>query len=133
MLYCLLFVFIILTLAWLAGGAAASVSPLQETLMWIDVFNISVSYMAFIAMGWRGFTGHERTRMKGRWLLLTPAYWLMMSFAGWRALIQLISNTHLWEKTPHTTTPEWAALAEAAESLKNTQGMERVKGIEPSS
>jgi cellulose synthase/poly-beta-1,6-N-acetylglucosamine synthase-like glycosyltransferase len=129
----LMFVFIGLTLAWLAGGSAASVSPLHSTLMWIDLINIGGSYLTFIAMGWRGFTGHERGRLKARWIFLTPAYWFMMSIAGWRALGQLASNTHLWEKTPHAPAPEWAAFNEAGESAKNTQGMERVKGIEPSS
>lgn len=28
-------------------------------------------------------------------------YWLMISVAAWRALFQLISCPHLWEKTPH--------------------------------
>jgi hypothetical protein len=129
----LMFVFIGLTLAWLAGSSAASVSPLHKTLMWIDLINIGGSYLTFIAMGWRGFTGHERGRLKARWILFTPAYWFMMSIAGWRALGQLASNTHLWEKTPHAAAPEWAAFNEAGESAKNTQGMERVKGIEPSS
>ena len=129
----LMFLFIGLTLAWLAGNSAASVSPLHSALMWIDLFNIGGSYLTFIAMGWRGFTGHERCRIKARWMFLTPAYWFMLSIAGWRALGQLASNTHLWEKTPHAAAPEWAAFKEAGESVKNTQGMERVKGIEPSS
>ena len=129
----LMFIFIGLTLAWLTGGSAASVSPLHSALMWIDLFNIGGSYLTFIAMGWRGFTGHERSRIKARWMLLTPVYWFMMSIAGWRALEQLASNTHLWEKTPHAAAPEWAAFEEAGESVKNRQGMERVKGIEPSS
>ena len=101
--------------------------------MWIDLINIGVSYLTFIAMGWRGFTDHERRKLKWRWLLLTPAYWLLISIAGWRALGQLRSNTHLWEKTPHAASAEWAAFAKAVGIQKDTQGMERVKGIEPSS
>ena len=129
----LMFVFIGFTLAWLAGTSGASISPLHNALMWIDLANIGGSYLIFIAMGWRGFTGHERARLKARWICLTPAYWFMMSMAGWRALGQLMSNTHLWEKTPHAATPEWAALAESVGMQKDAQGMERVKGIEPSS
>ena len=129
----LMFVFIGFTLAWLAGTSSASISPLHSALMWIDLANIGGSYLIFIAMGWRGFTGHERARLKARWICLTPAYWFMMSMAGWRALGQLMSNTHLWEKTPHAATPEWAALAETIGMNSDTPGMERVKGIEPSS
>ncbi|WP_417418049.1 glycosyltransferase family 2 protein [Hoeflea sp.] len=129
----LMFIFIGVTLAWLASGSAAPVSTLHSTLMWIDLANIGGSYLTFIAMGWRGFTGHERARLKACWMLLTPAYWLLMSVAGWRALGQLASNAHLWEKTPHPAAPEWAAAAAGGNELGNGQDMERVKGIEPSS
>ncbi len=33
--------------------------------------------------------------------LLNPFYWVLHSWAAWRALIQLIRNPFLWEKTPH--------------------------------
>ena len=129
----LMFIFIAVTLAWLASSSATSVSALHSALMWIDLANIGGSYLTFIAMGWRGFTGHERTRLKTWWVLLTPAYWLMMSFAGWRALGQLVSNAHLWEKTPHPAAPEWAQFAQATGSVADADCVERVKGIEPSS
>jgi glycosyltransferase XagB len=32
---------------------------------------------------------------------LAPLYWMLHSFAAWRALHQLIRNPWLWEKTPH--------------------------------
>tara|TARA_R110002020_G_scaffold18929_21_gene65407 strand:- start:2253 stop:4199 length:1947 start_codon:yes stop_codon:yes gene_type:complete len=100
----LMFLFIGLTLAWLATSAAA-VPTSHAVLMWIDFANISGSYLAFIALGWRGFTAHERARVRKRWLLLTPVYWLLMSLAGWRALRQLATDTYLWEKTPHHPEP----------------------------
>jgi cellulose synthase/poly-beta-1,6-N-acetylglucosamine synthase-like glycosyltransferase len=33
--------------------------------------------------------------------LLNPLYWVLHSWAAWRALVQLIRNPFLWEKTPH--------------------------------
>ncbi|NLF22130.1 MAG: glycosyltransferase [Lentisphaerae bacterium] len=33
--------------------------------------------------------------------LLTPVYWAMMSFSGWRAFLQFFSNPFHWEKTQH--------------------------------
>jgi cellulose synthase/poly-beta-1,6-N-acetylglucosamine synthase-like glycosyltransferase len=33
--------------------------------------------------------------------LLNPLYWCLHSWASWRALIQLVRNPFLWEKTPH--------------------------------
>jgi cellulose synthase/poly-beta-1,6-N-acetylglucosamine synthase-like glycosyltransferase len=129
----LVYLFIGFTLAWLASGSGSSLSPLHHALMWIDLVNIGGSYLTFIVMGWRGFSAHERNKLNGSWVLLTPFYWLLMSVAGWRALGQLASNAHLWEKTPHPAAPEWAAVAEAANNLAKNPGMERVKGIEPSS
>jgi cellulose synthase/poly-beta-1,6-N-acetylglucosamine synthase-like glycosyltransferase len=36
--------------------------------------------------------------------LLNPVYWILHSWAAWRALIQLVRNPFLWEKTPHGLT-----------------------------
>jgi glycosyltransferase XagB len=33
--------------------------------------------------------------------LLNPFYWVLHSFAAWRALVQLIHKPFYWEKTPH--------------------------------
>jgi cellulose synthase/poly-beta-1,6-N-acetylglucosamine synthase-like glycosyltransferase len=35
------------------------------------------------------------------WALLTPVYWLMMSYSGWRAFIQFFRDPFMWEKTQH--------------------------------
>ncbi|MDF1608772.1 glycosyltransferase family 2 protein [Hoeflea sp. YIM 152468] len=129
----LMFAFIGFTIAWLASDPGAEISTLQRTLMWIDLGNIGGSYLTFFAMGWRGFTLHERARLSSRWLCMTPVYWLLMSYAGWRALGQLASNAHLWEKTPHHAPPEWVAAAKGSGIAGGSEVVERVKGIEPSS
>jgi cellulose synthase/poly-beta-1,6-N-acetylglucosamine synthase-like glycosyltransferase len=36
-----------------------------------------------------------------KYALLAPAYWVMMSYAGWRAFAQFFSNPFKWEKTKH--------------------------------
>ncbi|MFN8540266.1 MAG: glycosyltransferase [Thermomicrobiales bacterium] len=36
-----------------------------------------------------------------RYSLITPLYWLLMSIAAWKALGQLITRPHYWEKTRH--------------------------------
>jgi cellulose synthase/poly-beta-1,6-N-acetylglucosamine synthase-like glycosyltransferase len=33
--------------------------------------------------------------------LLTPFYWVLMSYSGWRAFFQFFSNPFHWEKTKH--------------------------------
>ncbi len=35
------------------------------------------------------------------WALLTPIYWMMMSYSGWRAFIQFFRDPFVWEKTQH--------------------------------
>jgi cellulose synthase/poly-beta-1,6-N-acetylglucosamine synthase-like glycosyltransferase len=38
------------------------------------------------------------------WALLAPVYWLLHSWAAWRALVQLVRDPFYWEKTPHGLT-----------------------------
>ena len=38
--------------------------------------------------------------------LLTPAYWMMMSYSGWRAFVQFFANPFYWEKTRHGLTTQ---------------------------
>lgn len=38
------------------------------------------------------------------WCFMLPIYWIMQSFATYRALYQLIKNPHEWEKTEHGIT-----------------------------
>lgn len=101
----LMFFFIALTLFSFAEGNITVAPHLHAALLWVDIVNILGSYVVFGLIGWRGFSVYERTKVKVRWLLLVPVYWLLMSFAGWRALVQLIRNAHLWEKTPHLADP----------------------------
>jgi len=47
------------------------------------------------------------------WALTVPLYWILMSIAGWKAVIQLVRCPFHWEKTRHgiskTTAAEIAA------------------------
>jgi len=38
-------------------------------------------------------------------LVLLPVYWLLTSLASYRALVQLFTRPHHWEKTPHRPCP----------------------------
>jgi hypothetical protein len=43
---------------------------------------------------------------RGHWGLVklgyfVPIYWIMMSFAAWKALYQLLVKPYYWEKTTH--------------------------------
>jgi cellulose synthase/poly-beta-1,6-N-acetylglucosamine synthase-like glycosyltransferase len=72
----------------------------KSALLAIDIVNVGCGYLSFLLLGWRVCTPRERL---GFWkvVLFTPLYWMMMSLAAWRALLQLCRKPHLWEKTPH--------------------------------
>jgi hypothetical protein len=57
--------------------------------------NFFFLYMNFLAVLHR-----ERWHLAHA-VVLMPAYWFLMSVAAWRALGQLVTSLHVWEKTPH--------------------------------
>ncbi|MDO8533601.1 MAG: glycosyltransferase, partial [Xanthobacteraceae bacterium] len=65
-----------------------------------------------------GLVGLSRRRMLGiAWVLVTmPIYWLLLSLAAWRAVIQLVIAPHVWEKTEHglARSSHYAETVEAA-------------------
>lgn len=80
---------------------ANAMTNVEIILFSIDVFNILGSYLIFFLAGWRAFIPLEKRDIKRRWLFMLPFYWLLMSWAGWRAITQLPTNAQKWEKTPH--------------------------------
>ncbi len=56
------------------------------------------------------------------WGLLAPAYWVLHSVAAYKALKQLVTNPHYWEKTTHGTSAKTretiAAIAAAGEAME---------------
>ncbi|WP_244484083.1 MULTISPECIES: glycosyltransferase family 2 protein [unclassified Rhizobium] len=65
-----------------------------------DVVNIFGSYAVFIALGFNRMTKREKRAVGWRWGFV-PAYWLIMSLAAWRALMELRTSPFSWNKTPH--------------------------------
>lgn len=79
---------------------AFMVGPLEFALFAIDIVNIFGSYAVFIALGRGGMTGGEQTAVGRRWMM-TPAYWLLLSVAAWRAVGELRHSPFFWNKTTH--------------------------------
>ncbi|WP_309085932.1 glycosyltransferase [Chelativorans sp.] len=94
-------VFVVTAVALIAkismGGPVANH---QMALLALDTVNVVFGHGAFLALGWWTLPRYER-RGFCRHMLLTPAYWLLLSAAAWRALWQLYRCPHAWEKTPH--------------------------------
>lgn len=70
------------------------------TIAAIDWTSIVLSYVGYMALCWRG-TNEQVKQKVGLRILLTPIYWMAISLAAWRALIQLNTKPFHWEKTPH--------------------------------
>jgi glycosyltransferase XagB len=69
----------------------------------VFALNASVLVLGFSAAILAGLAGANTRGLTGLGVhvLTMPAYWLLISFSAYRALFQLISNPHDWEKTEH--------------------------------
>jgi hypothetical protein len=73
---------------------------LGHSLLWIGVFNVIAGYVSAIALG--GVSAARRGRVGlAAHAALMPVYWLGISMAAYRALVELISAPYYWEKTEH--------------------------------
>jgi hypothetical protein len=79
---------------------APNAGTVERTLIWIGLTNFALGYASAILAA-----AVASWRRGWRWLafesLMMPLYWLLISFASYRALLQLITAPHLWEKTSH--------------------------------
>lgn len=73
----------------------------QSVLFAVDLCNVFTSYILFVFLGRARMTAWERRALGRRWVGM-PLYWLMLSVAAWRAVLQLRTNPFFWDKTPHT-------------------------------
>ncbi|MDH6265710.1 cellulose synthase/poly-beta-1,6-N-acetylglucosamine synthase-like glycosyltransferase [Rhizobium sp. SG_E_25_P2] len=94
-----------LTLALVASSiahvmASEPYSPWEQALLAIDIANLLGSYLVFILMGW-GAMPREESKRLGSARFFVPVYWLMMSWAAWKALRELRDRPFFWAKTPH--------------------------------
>lgn len=76
------------------------ISATRSVLIFLDSTNVILGYLAFLALGFQALSLREKTRF-WRIAAFTPVYWLLMSYAAWRAVLQLVLKPHHWEKTPH--------------------------------
>jgi cellulose synthase/poly-beta-1,6-N-acetylglucosamine synthase-like glycosyltransferase len=64
---------------------------------------VTTLFSGYIGSAALAFVGLWRRKLlsSGWVLLLMPLYWVLLSFAAWRAAIQLITAPYRWEKTEH--------------------------------
>jgi hypothetical protein len=63
----------------------------------IALFIGNTTCIVFATAGAFGRRNYEDVK----WMFLVPLYWLLMSIAAYKALIQLVSKPAYWEKTEH--------------------------------
>ena len=66
----------------------------------IHLLAIVLGYLTAAGVGLAGLARRNLLRSSGV-LLMMPFYWICLSLASWRALYQLITEPHRWEKTEH--------------------------------
>lgn len=64
------------------------------------VFNLVGGYTTYGFLACLVLRHHNRSSHT-KFLFGLPLYWLLISFAGWRAVLQIFVDPHRWEKTPH--------------------------------
>ncbi|WP_206455555.1 glycosyltransferase family 2 protein [Aurantimonas marina] len=94
-------VFLALAILALVNFASNGLSNAYQGLVFgLDLFNAVGGYAAFIALSIGALDARERGGLVKYYPLLY-LYWLLIAVAALRALGQLVSAPHLWEKTPH--------------------------------
>ncbi len=93
-------IFIAYSVNQLLSLTSASLSGVDFVMVAGSVFNLVGGYTTYglLALAVLKATGHGKHAIA---LLSLPFYWILLSFAGWRALYQLFVTPHHWEKTPH--------------------------------
>ena len=86
---------------WLSGNLLAPSETAAGTVMWTIAFiNLAFGYAVSILVGVISVWRRRRADLAVHALLM-PIYWLLISFAAYRALYQLARDPYLWEKTEH--------------------------------
>lgn len=87
-----------------AEAAADAFLALPSTLLGLHVwlfalFNVATGYAASMVMALAAL--RLRSTRLARHIVFMPVYWLLISLAAYRALGQIVTRPHHWEKTEH--------------------------------
>lgn len=77
------------------------IEPLfPDVILYIAVFSLVLGNFLYVYYYMIGCVKRDQGDLV-KYVFLIPIYWLMMSIAAWKALYQLITKPHYWEKTLH--------------------------------
>jgi cellulose synthase/poly-beta-1,6-N-acetylglucosamine synthase-like glycosyltransferase len=81
---------------------ALPTSGLERVLLGVAAFNLAAGYLSAMALA--ALAVYRRRRFALAFdVCLMPLYWLLISYAAYRALWQVLRDPYLWEKTPHAS------------------------------
>lgn len=95
-----LLVFITLSVLSLMQIPAPQPNALTTLMLIMDIFNILGSYAVFFVLGATPMTDREKKGMGWKWAMI-PIYWMAVSLAAWKAVVELRIKPFHWNKTPH--------------------------------
>jgi cellulose synthase/poly-beta-1,6-N-acetylglucosamine synthase-like glycosyltransferase len=71
-----------------------------EWVLWVSLANLLLGNAAMVYVSMMGAFKRRRFRLVP-WAIVNPFYWLLHAIASYKALWQLITRPHYWEKTLH--------------------------------
>lgn len=72
----------------------------ETFIIGISTFTLFAGYLTYGFLALAVTKGKPFTPNR-LWILSIPIYWLLISLAGWRAILQIFTAPHKWEKTEH--------------------------------
>jgi len=85
---------------WLGGFGGAALTGIGSWLWLIALINLSTGILAPMVAAALAVLRRGRPRLLLS-VLWMPVYWVLISLAGYRALVDLARRPHYWEKTRH--------------------------------
>jgi hypothetical protein len=95
-----LIVFITLLVISLMQPPSAQPDLFTTMMLAMDIFNILGSYAIFFVLGATPMTKGEKAGVGWKWAMI-PVYWMAVSLAAWKAVVELRLKPFHWNKTPH--------------------------------
>ena len=69
-------------------------------IFYLGLLSLFIGNLAFLYLGMAGALARGHYRLV-KYSLLSPIYWMLMSIAAWKGVLQLLYRPHYWEKTRH--------------------------------
>lgn len=92
----------LMTVLWFATHSATIGYMFPAPVYALGTFCLLVANFVFIYVAVVGCLNRGYYDLV-KYAVLTPLYWLMMSWGAYKAAVQLITKPHYWEKTDHGT------------------------------